>query len=100
MKRYARTICTVGLLLVWSAHLEAQDANREAAAPGRLSKVIMWTESTFDGVTTGADGLYPVFGGLISGSGPSAGPGYRPHLPEGGNVGGPPRSGHPPLKAA
>lgn len=81
MKRYARALCTLGCVLLSSPRLQAQDSNREPAAPGRLSKAIAWTESAFDGVPPGADGFYPVFGGLISGSGPSAGPGYRLHLP-------------------
>jgi outer membrane protein assembly factor BamA len=65
---------------MWSAGAAAQEATGNAAASGRLSKAIVWTESVIDGAATGRDGFHPEFGELISGSGPSIGSGYRQHL--------------------
>ena len=80
MNRRASTLCSLGCLVMWSAGVAAQEANGNAAAPGLLSKAIVWTESAFDGAATGRDGFHPAFGELISGSGPSLGSGYRQHL--------------------
>src|SRR5258705_11622008 len=80
MNRSASTVCFLGCVVMWASGAAAQEANGSSAAPGRLSKAIVWTESVIDGAATGRDGVHATFGELISGSGPSIGSGYRQHL--------------------
>lgn len=51
-----------------------------AAPPGFLERTITWASGKFDGASGAKDGFYPEFGGLITGSGWSVGPGYRQHV--------------------
>jgi outer membrane protein assembly factor BamA len=57
-----------------------------AAARGRLDRLINWAESKAGSQTGAGDGFYAEMGGLIPGSGASAGPGYRSHLPGTGAI--------------
>lgn len=72
---------TLACLLVSACALSSSATAQETAdagtVPGRLSRTISWTESRLGG---GTDGPYPEFGGLITGAGISAGPGYRTRL--------------------
>ncbi|OLC43590.1 MAG: hypothetical protein AUH43_20370 [Acidobacteria bacterium 13_1_40CM_65_14] len=66
----------------WAPSVAAQDAASDGAAvvPGRLARTLAWTEAKVDGAAGAPDGFYPEFGGLITGSGVSVGPGYRRYL--------------------
>lgn len=80
MNRRASTLWSLGCLVMWSAGVAAQEATGNAAAPGLLSKAIVWTAARLDGDGASRDGFHPALGDLISGSGPSIGSGYRLHI--------------------
>ncbi|OLE83870.1 MAG: hypothetical protein AUF76_05165 [Acidobacteria bacterium 13_1_20CM_2_65_9] len=66
----------------WAPSVAAQEAASDGAtaSPGRLARTLAWTEAKVDGAAGAPDGFYPEFGGLITGSGVSVGPGYRRYL--------------------
>jgi hypothetical protein len=51
-----------------------------AAARGRLDRLIDWADASAGSRSEPRDGFYAEMGGMIPGSGLSAGPGYRRHL--------------------
>jgi outer membrane protein assembly factor BamA len=70
--------CVLVSACAWSASAAAQDGGAPA---NRLLRTLSWTEAKVDGISGGAaDGFYPEFGGLITGAGIAAGPGYRQQL--------------------
>src|SRR3954464_10238278 len=59
---------------------KAEAADTYAAEPGRVERAISRAETALEAWSGTHEGLYPEFGGMITGSGFSAGPGYRHYL--------------------
>jgi outer membrane protein assembly factor BamA len=94
--------CLVAAALACAVSARAQDsgpagdppapANAEqrevgsAKARGRLDRLIDWAEASVGSQSEPRDGFYAEMGGMIPGSGPSAGPGYRHHLAGSGAI--------------
>src|SRR5213592_4103946 len=55
-------------------------ASAPAPADGRAAGPLSWIMSKAESATGTRDWFYPEFGGMISGSGISLGPGYRHHV--------------------
>ncbi len=56
------------------------DGTSVPARPGFLERTFSWASAKVEGASGARDGFYPDMGGMIRGSGISAGPGYRHSL--------------------